>query len=250
MSVAASELPELSRISRSELGAFLTRVNRSVRQIFFLIVPTVVGYLGFGSLVVGAFYQTGQFAADDTWQVALVLAAYSLGMVATTAGRLLQNAFYALSDTKTPAKIAVWRVAVSAVIGGALMFALDRYSVTDVVGVASEGEPLRLGAVGLALGSAVGAWVELWRLVAALKTHDPAFRLPWGRAVQMVGLAGLAAIPATLVMAFVPTSLVPVWAYGIGVIGVFGISYMALGHLFGFEESDAWVGRFLRKLKR
>ena len=250
MSVAASELPELSRISRSELGAFLTRVNRSVRQIFFLIVPTVVGYLGFGSLVVGAFYQTGQFAADDTWQVTLVLAAYSLGMVATTAGRLLQNAFYALSDTKTPAKIAVWRVAVSAVIGGGLMFVLDRYSVTDVVGIASEGDPLRLGAVGLALGSAVGAWVELWRLVAALKTHDPAFRLPWGRAVQMVGLAGLAAIPATLVMGFVPSAPFPVWAYGIGVIGVFGISYMALGHLFGFEESDAWVGRFLRKLKR
>ncbi len=117
MSVAASELPELSRISRTELDTFLTRVSGSVRQIFYLIIPTVVGYLGFGYLVVGAFYQTGQFGTDDTWQVTFVLAAYSLGMVATTAGRLLQNAFYALNDTKTPARIAVWRVAVSAVIG-------------------------------------------------------------------------------------------------------------------------------------
>ncbi len=250
MSVAASELPELSRISASELDEFLGRVAGSIRQIFYLIVPTVVGYLGFGALVVGAFYQTGQFGAADTWQVTLVLAAYSLGMVATTAGRLLQNAFYALNDTKTPAKIAVWRVAVSAVIGAGLMFLLDRFSVAQVIGVSNDGDPLRLGAVGLALGSAVGAWVELWRLVGALRQHDPRFRLPWDGALQMAGLAGLAAVPAALVRWLVPMGGVPVWLYGIGVIALYGLSYLALGHLVGLKESDAWVGRFLRKLKR
>ena len=250
MSVAASELPELSRISAAELDRFLGRVSGSIRQIFYLIVPTVVGYLGFGALVVGAFYQTGQFGAADTWQVTLVLAAYSLGMVATTAGRLLQNAFYALNDTKTPAKIAVWRVAVSGVVGAALMFALDRFSVAQVVGVANEGDPLRLGAVGLALGSAVGAWVELARLVGALRQHDPAFRMPWGGAAQMAGLAGAAAVPAALVRGLVPMGNVPVWLYGAGVVALYGLTYLALGHLVGLKESDAWVGRFVRKLKR
>ena len=250
MSVAASELPELSRISAAELDRFLGRVSGSVRQIFYLIVPTTVGYLGFGALVVGAFYQTGQFGPADTWQVTLVLAAYSLGMIATTAGRLLQNAFYALNDTKTPARIAVWRVAVSAVIGAALMFLLDRLSVAEVVGVANPGDPLRLGAVGLALGSAVGAWVELWRLVRALRLHDAAFRLPWGGALQMAGLAGLAAVPAALVRWLVPLGDVPVWLYGAGVVALYGLAYLALGHLAGLPESDAWVGRFLRKIKR
>lgn len=250
MSVAASELPELSRISRSELDAFLDRVAGSVRQILYMIVPTVVGYLGFGFLVVGAFYQTGQFDLDDTWQVYFVLAAYSLGMTATTVGRLLQNAFYALSDTKTPAKIAVWRVAISGLIGAALMFLLDRFSVSDVLGIAAEGEPLRLGAVGLALGSAVGAWVELWRLVAALRQHEPRFRLPWAAGVRMLGLAGLAAVPAAAMRWLVPAEPFPIWAYGVAVIAVYGLSYLALGHAFKFKESDAWVGRFLRRLKR
>ena len=250
MSVAASELPELSRISRAELDSFLTRVTGSVRQIFYLIIPTVVGYLGFGSLVVGAFYQTGQFSADDTWQVTLVLMAYTLGMAATTAGRLLQNAFYALSDTKTPARIAVWRVVVSGVIGAGLMFLFDRLSVFDVTGIPSEGEPLRLGAVGLALGSAVGAWIELWRLVAALRSHDPAFRLPWASALRMLGLAGLAAIPAALVRWLVPLEVAPVWAYGIAVVAVYGLGYLALGHVLDFKESDAWLGRFFRRFKR
>ena len=250
MSVAASELPELSRISKSELDSFLSRVSGSVRQILYLIVPTVVGYLGFGFLVVGAFYQTGQFSVDDTWQVYLVLAAYTLGMIATTAGRLLQNAFYALSDTKTPARIAVVRVVISGLIGAGLMFVLDRYSVFDVVGVPSDGEPLRLGAVGLALGSAVGAWVELWRLVAALRGHDPAFRLPWAAGLRMLGLAGLAAVPAALVRWLVPADVAPIWAYGVGVIAVYGLSYLALGHALGFQESEAWTGRFLKRLKR
>ena len=250
MSVAASELPELSRISESELDRFLSRVAGSIRQIFYLIIPTVVGYLGFGVLVVGAFYQTGQFDLDDTWQVYLVLAAYTLGMVATTAGRLLQNAFYALNDTKTPARIAVWRVAVSAVIGAALMFWLDRFSVTGLLGIPAEGDPLRLGAVGLALGSAVGAWVELWRLVRALRGHDPAFRVPWGGAARMLGLAGLAAVPAAAVRWLVPAEPFPIWLYGPAVVAVYGLAYLALGHVLGFSESDAWVGRFLRRAKR
>ena len=250
MSVAASELPELSRISEAELDRFLGRVSGSVRQIFYLIVPTVVGYLGFGFLVVGAFYQTGQFDLNDTWQVYFVLAAYTLGMVATTAGRLLQNAFYALGDTKTPARIAVWRVAVSAVIGAALMFWLDRFSVSGLLGFPSEGDPLRLGAVGLALGSAVGAWVELWRLVRALQGHDPAFRMPWGGAARMFGLAGLAAIPAAAVRWLVPAEPFPIWLYGAGVVAVYGLGYLALGHALGLPESDAWLGRFLRRAKR
>ncbi|WP_095511778.1 murein biosynthesis integral membrane protein MurJ [Rubrivirga marina] len=250
MSVAASELPELSRISPTELDRFLTRVAGSVRQILYLIIPTVVGYLGFGFLVVGAFYQTGQFDLDDTWQVTLVLMAYSLGMIATTAGRLLQNAFYALNDTKTPAKIAVWRVVVSALIGAGLMFWFDRFSVNEVFGIPSEGDPLRLGAVGLALGSAVGAWVELWRLVGALRQHDAAFRLPWAAGLRMLGLAGLAAIPTAAIRWLVPAEPFPIWAYGIGVIAVYGLSYLTLGHLFDFDESDAWLGRFLRRLKR
>ena len=103
---------------------------------------------------------------------------------------------------------------------------------------------------GLALGSAVGAWVELWRLMGALRRHDPAFRLPWAAAIRMLGLAGLAAIPAALVRWLLPAEVLPIWAYGILVIAVYGLSYLALGHLFDFDESDAWLGRFFRRLKR
>ncbi|MDX1421377.1 MAG: lipid II flippase MurJ, partial [Rubricoccaceae bacterium] len=249
MSVAASELPELSRISRDELEAFLTRVRASLGQILFMVVPTAVGYLLFGYLIVGAFFQTGRFGVSDTWLVALVLGAYSLGLLATTATRLLQNAFYALSDTKTPAKIAVGRLAASAAVGAALMLLLDRLTVEGVLGVATEGNPLRLGAVGLALGASVGAWIELALLTRALHRHAPAFRLPWRRAGEMVGVALVAALPPLLLRWGLPEGLLHVILEALAVVGLYGLIYLGLGVVLGFEEGEAWTGRLLRKVK-
>ncbi len=272
MSVAASELPELSRLSDERRDVFLQRIDRSLRQILYMVIATAVGYLGFGFLVVATLYQTGRFGLEDTWLVYFVLAAFTPGLVATTMGRLLQNAFYALDDTKTPAKIAVVRVAVSVLLGATLMFAFepgaladllaaitggsydglrpdDPLTVPGVVGIAQEGRPLLFGAVGLALGASVAAWVELSQLVRALKRRVPAFHLPWGRMLQMLGLAGLAALPAALLRWLVPAEPFPIWLYGLAILGVFGVTYLALGHVLGFEEGESWVGKFTRRFK-
>ncbi|HYE96819.1 MAG TPA: murein biosynthesis integral membrane protein MurJ [Rubricoccaceae bacterium] len=248
MSVAASELPELSRISRAQLDAFLDRVTASLRQILFLIIPTIVGYLVFGPLVVGALYHTGSFGDDDVALVALVLGAYALGLGATTTARLLQNAFFALGETKTPARIAVWRVAASAAVGAGLMLVLDRVPVGAVPLVGVVGSPLRLGAVGLALGSVVGAWVELARLTAALRRHEPAFRLPTGAALRMLGLAVASSVPAAGLWALLPS--LPVWLLALLVVGLYGAAYLGGATLLGLDEGEAWAGRFLRRFRR
>src|SRR5690606_34833685 len=52
MSVAASELPELSRLTGERRAAFLERVGRSLRQILYMVIATAIAYLGFGFLVV------------------------------------------------------------------------------------------------------------------------------------------------------------------------------------------------------
>ncbi|HEX9953129.1 MAG TPA: murein biosynthesis integral membrane protein MurJ [Rubricoccaceae bacterium] len=250
MSVAASELPELSRLRAAGIEPFFERVRRSLAQILYPIVAATVGYVGFGVLVVGAFFQTGQFGEADSWLVALTLAAFALGLPATTASRLLQNAFYALGDTKTPARLAVWRLAVATVVGAGLMVVLERLSVTDVVGIAARpGEPLRLGAVGLALGASLGAWTELWALVRTLRRQAPTFRMPTGRAFQMLGLAGLASIPAATAQALLPGAL-PVLVRAAVVLGLFGATYLGLGAALGFSEGDAWTGRLLRRRRR
>ena len=249
MSVAASELPELSRISHDKLAEFLGRVERSLKQVLFMVIPTVVGYLAFGFLAVGLLFQGGAFDLDDTALVALVLGAYALGLGATAASRLLQNSFYALKDTKTPAKVAVARVAVSALIGAGAAFLLDAITIPDALGIPAEGRPLTLGAVGLGLGASAGAWVELLALARLLKKRTDAFHLPVARTMQLLGLALVAALPAGALWFFFPDGL-PTWATAVAVLALYGLVYFGTALFLKFDEADAWLGRFLKRKKK
>ena len=249
MSVAASELPELSRISAERLAVFLERVERSTRQMLYLIIPTVIGYLTFGFLIVGGLFGGGAFDLDDTWLVYLILAGYTLGLGATAVSRLLQNSFYALDDTKTPAKIAVMRVVVSGLVGAGLMFWLDGFGLVETLDLPPVVHPLTLAAVGLAIGASCGAWVELVALRIALRRSVDGFRLPARRVVQMLGLAVLAVIPALGLRWILMDGGLPVFLQAVLVLGVYGGGYLLLGHFLRFEEGEAWIGRFLRRAK-
>ncbi len=247
MSVAASELPELSRLSAERLAAFQGRVLRSTLQMLYLIIPTVVGYLVFGKLIVGALFGGGAFDGNDTWLVYLILAGYTLGLGATSVSRLLQNSFYALNDTKTPAKIAVLRVVVSGVIGAFLMFWLDGFSLNETLRLPPVVHSLTLAAVGLAAGASCGAWVELAALRVALGRRVEGFHLPVSRTLQMMGLAVSAALPASGLYWLLANSGVPSFLKALVVVGVYGFAYLIFGHLLRFEEGQAWIGRFVKR---
>lgn len=150
MAVSAAQLPNLARLLEADPGEFSRQLGGSLRTLSFVLLPTTVFYVIFGDLVVETVFERGGFTADDTRVVHLVLAAYSLGLLASGRSRLLVAAFFALSDTRAPARIATLRVGVSALVGAALMLPLDTIGVGAV----------RYGAAGLALGSAAGAWVE------------------------------------------------------------------------------------------
>ena len=250
MSVAAAELPELARLGGGAAQDFGRRLEASLRQMTFLTLPTLVGYLGFGWLVVGAIYRRGAFGATDQWLVYLVLGAYSLGLLATTMARLLQNSFYAVGETRTPAKVAGVRVVASSAVAVPAMLLLDRYSVTSALGLAeTPGHTLYLGALGLALGSAVGGWVELALLRVALGRRLSAPPLPWRAVARFAGLAAGAAVPAAVLWWLLPSGL-RLEAAAAAVVGTYAAVYLVGAHLLGFEEMEAWGGRFLRRLRR
>ena len=247
-SVAASELPELSRLGQEESRSFLPRLAQSMRQTLFLTVPAAVGYLCFGFLIVGGLLRRGEFGLTDNWLVYAVLGGYSLGLVATTLSRLLQNGFWALRDTKTPAKIAVVRVLVSAAVAVPAMFVLDRFSVSETLGFVPEDDPLYLGAVGLALGATVGAWVELWRLVVSLRRQLASFAVPWRRMLGMMGLALGALLPAAGLWGLLAAW--PVLPVAMLVVGAYGGLYLGLARLLHFTELETWTGRFLKRFRK
>ncbi len=197
MSIAASELPELSRLrGQAETPALLDRIRRALGAVAFFNVPTVVGYLAFGYLIVGAVYRRGSFGGADNGLVYLALCGYSTGILATTASRLLQNTFYALGDTRSPARIAVVRVATAALVAVPVMFWLDRFRLPAIFGPQPPSQPLYLGVLGLSLASGAGAWMELARLRRVLRRHLPDFDIPWADNLRLILLALAAAVPA------------------------------------------------------
>lgn len=245
MAVAVAELPELSRSDpETARKAIATRVDRGLRQSAFLVCPSVVGYLVFGWLVVGVLFRGGNFDAASQWLVWIVLGGYTLGLLASTTSRLLQNTFFALRDTRTPAKIASVRLLASATVGYALMTRLDQYAVVDLVPTL-ERQDLYFGALGLAIGSSVGAWGELMLLVYALRRRLPELRLPVATVLSRFALAVAFALPVLGLWWLVADRHLVVQA--IVVLPTYAALYLGFAAWRGLPELEMWVGRLARR---
>lgn len=239
-SVAASELPELASDGEARPERFVARLRQGLRQVLFLVLPSTVGYLAFGYLVVG-LVAGGRFDAADQMLVFLVLAGYSLGMPASASSRLMQNAFFALGDTATPARIAGLRVAVSAVSGIGLMLALDRVSVSAIGPAQAVGEPLFLGAVGLALGGALGAWLEILLLLRRIRQRLGSGLGTLRTALPIAATALVTALPAAALWWLVPAKS-PYLQVAL-VAGSYAACYLGLAVLRRSPELARWLGR-------
>ncbi|MDA3023299.1 MAG: murein biosynthesis integral membrane protein MurJ [Actinomycetota bacterium] len=205
MSVAAAALPDVALVRPHERLQLAAEVERGMARVATFVVPTIAIYLVLGEQVVTLLFGGGAFGPAATRQVAIVLAAYSLGLLATTQSRLLQSTLYGLDDTFTPARIAAVRVGVATVAGVALMLVFDAYRWGDdgIVRVADMGlassaaraslESLhRLGAVGLALGASLGAWTE-WILLRRAVARRATTTTPRSRALRP-GFASIAIV--------------------------------------------------------
>ena len=240
-SVAVTELPEVSRLQTDEARA--RRVEWAWRQISFFSLPAVVGFLAFGSLVVGVAFVRGAFRQQEQSLVTMVLASFTIGLLPATNSRLLQNLFYALHETRYPARLAVLRVAVSVVAGGALMFALDRVSVWQPDIVASPNQELHLGAVGLGLGTSLGAWVELLLLVRGARERVPELHLPWAAMLRMAALAVAAAAVAGGLWWLIDHGRPRLYLVATLVLGTFTAGYLGGAAALRFPELRSWLRR-------
>ena len=242
-SFAVVELPEMSRLHGKEAERE-RRLAGSFAAASFLTVPAAIGLVGFGLPIVRAVYERGRFGSDAAWLVYAVLAAYACGLLPSVGSRLLQNVFLASGDTRTPAAVALGRVLLAAGVGAGAMLWLDRFLVHELVRSAAspggEGDA-RAGAVGLAVGSALGAWLELWALHGLLVRRALPAALPWGRVGRATLLSLLAAVPTAalwwLLRSWAPILLAP------ALVGAFASVYLGVGIWRRLAEAKALVAQ-------
>jgi len=250
MSVAAAELPEMARLV-DDPQALVARTRRSLERIAFWMLLAAFVMIAAGDLVVGVLFQGGKFDATDGVLVWFILGAYALGLPAIGASRLLQNTCYAVGDTRGPARIAAIRVGIAAVIGVIIMFPLDRVLVGaegllgfgDVLAfgpldadVRDTGGVVRLGAVGLAIGSAIGAWVELALLSSLVRRRVDGLEDPRRSLVgPATAAAGAFVLTAAVKLVAAPLPLL-IEAIIVGAVAV--TAYTILCFRIGVRDAD------------
>ena len=236
MSVSAAELPVMSSATGSseEIQAALReRIDSGLRHIAFFIVPSAAAFLAFGDLIAGALLQTGRFTHTDAQYVWGILAGSSVGLLASTMGRLYSSAYYALRDTRTPLKFAVLRVALTTVLGYICAKPLPLW-----IGI----DP-RWGVAGLTASAGIAGWVEF-----ALLRRGMHRKL--GAGVSISGFVAKLWLAAALAVAvgsagrLTPFAAHPIYG-AIATLGPFGVVYLLVGATIA-PEGRRLVMRLLR----
>lgn len=270
MSVAASELTEMSRDQASVEDRderLRARLTSGLRQIAFLVIPTTIAYLIIGRIFVSGIFETGEFDLANAYFVWYILGALSLGLIASTLGRLYSSAFYAIGDTRTPLRVAIVRVVTGGILAYLFAFPLRAPFVIllrDVLALpmpsllTGEGAlvpaTIALGAVGLAFGSAIAAWVELFLLrrnlakkVGAVPIEKPFLAKITIAALIAAVIAWFVAAISTPIREFtLPFGAGPLIHAGV-VAAVFGVIYFVATATMRVPESSRVAKRLLRR---
>jgi putative peptidoglycan lipid II flippase len=237
MSVSAAELPLMSGTigeAAEVSGVLRERLDAGLRRIAFFVVPSAVAFLALGDLVTAVIYQTGRFGRGDSIYVWGVLAGASVGLLASTSGRLYASTFYALRDTRTPLRFAVVRVVLTTALGYVAAFHLPGWL----------GIERRWGVAGLTASAGVAGWLEFRLLRRTLNGRIGRTGL---RSRLLVHLWVAAAAGAACAWGLRPlvSSAGPLLA-GFLPLALYGAVYFGVTFVLGVDESRSLLRRLTR----
>lgn len=135
-------LPEMSRrITSGDHAGAMASQRRAFEFTLLFSVPFVAAFLVVPDVIMRAMFARGAFTKADAVAAGATLAAYAIALIPFVLIRSAVATFYARKDTATPVKASLTGIAVNVLLKILLMGSLAQ--------------------VGLALATAVGAWVNL-----------------------------------------------------------------------------------------
>jgi len=205
-------LPQLSRLEAAgDTDAVGRTLGKGIYLGMFFALPAMAGAICLAEEIIGGLFAYGAFDPARILPVAHVLMAYSIGIPAFILAKVLQPAFYAAHDPRTPMKIALVTILVNL--------------------IASLGLMQVLGAAGLALATTLASWVSVLVMMVLLNRRGRLLFLSFS------GLGRIALLTAVMAAALVLARihLLPFLAdipYG-KVLGLGGLVLIGIGVYFG-----------------
>jgi putative peptidoglycan lipid II flippase len=125
LALATAILPAMARerAAGNEEG-FKAMLERALKLQFFITIPAALGLMVMAGPIVSLLFERGSFTPESTAETARALWGYSLGLPFLSGASLAARAFYSLSDTKTPAKVAGVSLLLGLAFAAALLFPL------------------------------------------------------------------------------------------------------------------------------
>jgi len=152
--LATAIFPVLSaKAAEGDRAGLAAAFERGIRLSLFIALPASIGLAFVAEPLVAVLYQRGAFTAEDTRRVAGALVCYCVGMPAYFAQHVVVRAYYALRDSRWPARIALYMVGLNLLLNLALVGPLQER--------------------GLALATSFCAFVQVAWLCRGLKKHIP-----------------------------------------------------------------------------
>lgn len=143
-------LPSMSRkLAAGQEGAAITQQNRAIEAAMFLTIPAAVALAVLPVPLITVLFERGAFTSQATAATAMALSAYAVGLPAYVLIKVLTPGFFSRFDTKTPVRIALVALLVNVVLNLLLMGPFKH--------------------VGLAMATAVAAWVNAGALYLVLR---------------------------------------------------------------------------------
>jgi putative peptidoglycan lipid II flippase len=135
-------LPEMSRrITAGDDAGAAASQRRAFEFTLLATVPFVAAFITVPDVIMRAMFARGAFTKADAAAAAATLAAYAVGLIPFVTIRSAVATFYARKDTATPVKASLTGLTVNVLLKVLLMGSLAQ--------------------IGLALATAVGAWINL-----------------------------------------------------------------------------------------
>jgi putative peptidoglycan lipid II flippase len=238
MSISASELPAMSALNGTsdEINTALRiRLDSGLHKIAFFIIPSICAFLFLGDVLVAALFQSGKFNHTDTIYVWGVLIGSTIGLLASTLGRLYSSTFYSLKDTRTPLKFAIIRVILTTILGYLFAFTLPK-----VLNIEAS-----WGTAGLTASAGISGWIEFYLLRRALNLkigttgiHIKGQIVLWSCGIVSGGIGFLVKYFAHLSPIF--EALI--------VFSFFGVAYFIFTYILNVEESRTTISKIIRKV--
>lgn len=181
IAIATVILPSLSRKhAAASKDQFAATLDWAVRAVLLIGLPAAVALALLAEPLIATLFHYGAVTDRDVWMSGQSLRAYSAGLLAFMLIKVLAPGFFAREDTRTPVKIGIIAMVANMALNLALIVPLAH--------------------AGLALATALSAWLNAWLLWRGLRKDRVWSSQPgWGRFLLQLAVAN-GALAATILV--------------------------------------------------